>query len=408
MTILHVLTSIDPKHGGTVTAVRQMVSVADGDSSAEVLSLETPQPEWLKGWPVKVHWIGHTRSYYRYTAGLVPWMEQNFNRYDAVIIHGVWRYPSVGVWRVLRKTGTPYFLFTHGMLDPWFQRAYPGKHIKKAVFWRLLEHRVLRDAQAVLFTSEDERRLAKVSFRPYVCREQVVGLGISSPPDMPGAQRDAFLRRFPHLRGKRIILFLSRIHRVKGCDLLVRAFAAIAAVDPRLHLVIGGPDGEGLRPDLERLALACGVARQITWTGNLDGDSKWGAFRAAEVFALLSHTESFGISVAEALACKVPVLITNKVNIWREIAEDKAGLVANDDIEGVTDLLENWASFNEEQRQVLGVNARTCFSKRFELGNFTKRFKAHLTCDVAAAGAMRAGGADSHNGTPKIGRHSQI
>lgn len=168
MVILHVLTSIDPTHGGTVTGVRHITAAMAGrNARTEVLSLETPEPEWLEGWSVKVHSLGGTRTSYRYTRELIPWMKRNRNRYDAVVIHGIWRYSSVGIWRALRKTGTPYFLFTHGMLDPWFRRAYPGKHIKKTVFWRLFEHRVLRDARAVLFTSEDERQLARISFRPY-------------------------------------------------------------------------------------------------------------------------------------------------------------------------------------------------------------------------------------------------
>jgi glycosyltransferase involved in cell wall biosynthesis len=386
MVILHVLTSIDPKDGGTVEAVRQMTAAMVGQyGSAEVLSIETPQREWLESWPVKVHSIGGTWSYYRYTGELVPWIKRNHGQYDAIVIHGVWRYSSVGIWRVLRKTGTPYFLFTHGMLDPWFQHAYPGKHFKKSVFWRLFEHRVLRDARAVLFTSEDERRLARLSFRPYYCREQVVGFGISSPVNDPTFQCDAFLRRFPHLSGRRVILFLGRLHRKKGCDLLVHAFSAIAAADSRFHLVISGPDEEVLRPTLERSAVAGGVAERITWTGRVEGDLKWGAFRIAEVFALPSHTENYGVAVVEALACGTPVLITNKVNIWREIAEDKAGLVDNDNLEGITRLLRRWVSLDEDQKRTYRDNARTCFQGRFELEPFAQRFFAHLTHEVAEA-----------------------
>jgi len=388
MKILHVLTSIDPKHGGTVTAVRHMAAaMARRGAHTEVLSLETPLPEWLEGWAVKVHSVGRTRTYYRYTGDLVPWMERNSKRYDAVMIHGVWRYPSVGIWRALRKTRTPYFLFTHGMLDPWFQHAFPGKHLKKMVFWRLFEHRVLRDARAVLFTSEDERRIARTSFQPYSCREEVVGLGISSPPGEPGYQRDVFLRQFPHLRGKPFMLFLGRIHRVKGCDLLVKAFSALAAVYPSLQLVVAGPDEENLQPELARVAAADGFAERITWAGRLDEDSKWGAFRTADVFILPSHTESYGLAVVEALACGTPVLITNKVNIWREITEDNAGLVANDDLEGVTKLLQRWVSLDEDQKWTLRRNAHACFQKRFELEPFAQRFLAHLKLEVAETGS---------------------
>lgn len=198
----------------------------------------------------------------------------------------------------------------------------------------------------------------------------------------PALQRDAFFRRFPFLDGRRVILFLSRLHRKKGCDLLVRAFASIAATDSRLQLVISGPDEEGLWPTLKRLAAASGVAERITWTGSLEGDSKWGAFRAAEAFALPSHTENYGVAVVEALACGTPVLITNKVNIWREIAEDKAGFVADDNIEGVAGLLNSWITLSEEQKEVLRGNAQSCFRRRFELEPFAERFLTHVELAV--------------------------
>jgi glycosyltransferase involved in cell wall biosynthesis len=238
----------------------------------EVLSLVAPQPEWLQAWPAKVHGIGHTKSYYRYTNHLVPWIEKNHANYTSILIHGVWRYASFGVWRALRETSTPYFLFTHGMLDPWFQRAYPLKHIKKTLFWKMGEHRVLRDAKAVLFTCQEEMRLARQSFRPYVCREEVIGFGTALPPVDANAQLAAFLGRFPNLRNKRIILFLSRIHRKKGCDLLLRSFAKSADIDPHLQLVMAGGDDEEWSGELRRIAVECGIADRVTWTGHLGGE----------------------------------------------------------------------------------------------------------------------------------------
>lgn len=343
--------------------------------STEVLSSETPPREILENWAVKVHSLGRTFSYYQYSAALVSWLRKHHADYDAVIVHGIWRYASVGVWRSLRNTATPYFVFTQGMLDPWFENAYPLKHVKKTVFWHLFEHRVLRDARAVLFTCEAERSLARQSFQPFQCREQVVGMGTGEPPRDAAAQRDEFFGRFPHLRGKRIILFISRIHRKKGCDLLIRAFGKVSK-DPRLHLVMAGPDENGWQAELERLAVDLGISDRITWTGHLY--NKWGAFRAAEVFALTSHSENYGQAVVEAMACEIPVLITNKVNIWQEIADDDAGLIANDDLEGAISLLERWLSLSPNRRRELAANAVRSYRNRFEMEGFTRRFIDYL------------------------------
>ena len=209
---------------------------------------------------------------------------------------------------------------------PWFKTHYPLKHLKKSVYWRLAEHRVLRDASAVLFTCDEEQRLAGISFRPYGVRGVVVGYGIAQPPGHPSAQKDAFLERHDSLRGQRRLLFLSRIHPKKGCDLLIEAFAKAAQHDDSLRLVMAGPDELGWQSELQGLARARGVDSRIVWTGMLTGDEKWGAYRQQNAFVLPSHSENFGIVVAEPLACGVPVLITRRVNIWPEIARAGANL----------------------------------------------------------------------------------
>ena len=84
-----------------------------------------------------------------------------------MIVNGIWQYNSFGAWRVTPHSSTPYVVVTHGMLDPWFKRAFPFKHLKKWLFWPWADYRVLRDAAAVLFTSEEERRLATQSFWLY-------------------------------------------------------------------------------------------------------------------------------------------------------------------------------------------------------------------------------------------------
>jgi glycosyltransferase involved in cell wall biosynthesis len=100
----------------------------------------------------------------------------------------------------------------------------------------------------------------------------------------------------------------------------------------------------------------------------LTGNLKVGALRAADVLVLPSHQENFGIAVAEALACGVPVLISNKVNIWREVEQDGAGLVDCDDEAGTLRLLQKWYCLDPAQQAAYRVNARQCFAARFEIG----------------------------------------
>jgi glycosyltransferase involved in cell wall biosynthesis len=266
---------------------------------------------------------------------------------------------------VLHRKQVPYFVFCHGMLDPWFKYTYPIKHLKKWLYWPWAEYRLLRDAKAVFFTCEEERRLARESFWLYKAREQVVAYGTKSPPTDGKNLARIFYSAYPNLLKKRVLLFLSRIQEKKGCDILIEAFANLSNLDKNLHLVMAGPSQDGYREKLELFAQRLGVADRITWTGMLQGDMKWGAFYASEAYALSSHQENFGIAVAEALGCGVPVLISDKVNIWREVEADSAGIVNADTVPGTEETLRHWLALSEDERHQMGINAKRCFEQRF-------------------------------------------
>jgi glycosyltransferase involved in cell wall biosynthesis len=289
-----------------------------------------------------------------------------------VIVQGLWQYSSFGVRRALRGTPTPYFVFPHGMLDPWFKRTYPLKHLKKLLYWPWAEYRVLRDAAAVLFTSEEERRLARESFWPYRGSEVVVNYGTAAPEIDLASAREDFFGDFPRLRGRRFLLFLGRLHEKKGCEELIQAFASIhnsSSADRSIELVMAGPCADhAYQEHLKRLALG---ASGVTFTGMLEGNPKWGAFSAADAFILPSHQENFGIAVVEALAAGTPVLISNKVNIWREIVADEAGYVENDDLAGTTRLIERWVAAAPDVRAAMKGKARECFVRHFEINRAT-------------------------------------
>ncbi len=257
-------------------------------------------------------------------------------------------------------------MFAHGMLDPWFKRTYPLKHLKKWLYWPWAEYRILRDAKAVFFTCEEERRLARESFWLYRVNEAVTPLGIEEPPGDAERQKEMFLARFPALRGRRLVLFLGRLTVKKGCDLLVEAF--IKGKFPEdAALVMAGPDDAAFTEKLRTAA----QGHPVHWPGMLTGDLKWGALHAAEVFVLPSHQENFGIAVIEALACGKPALISDKVNIWREIAADGGGLYADDTFEGTSKLLARWFALAPDVRETMGRQARASFENRYQIDRAT-------------------------------------
>jgi glycosyltransferase involved in cell wall biosynthesis len=377
MKILRCIHSLNPAIGGPLESVKQSSLVlARRGHDVEVVSLDAPTDPGVKEFPGAVHTLGPGRASYGYSPRLVPWLKERHTQYDVVVVHGIWQYNSFGVWRALRKTSTPYFVFPHGMLDPWFNCTYPLKRFKKLLYWPWAEYRVLRDAAAVLFTSEEERRLARESFGLYRCNEVVVNYGTAAPViDLQSAQED-FWSAFPQLRRRKLLLFLGRLHEKKGCEQLIRAFAAIqdSSAEPQ-HLVIAGPSAnEDYLQRLKRLTIELGREEMHTFSGMLTGNLKWGAFAAAEAFILPSHQENFGIAVVEALACGTPVLISNKVNIWREIVADGCGYAEEDDLAGTRRLLERWLATSPEKRAQMSDDARGCFAQRFEINQAVDSF----------------------------------
>jgi glycosyltransferase involved in cell wall biosynthesis len=359
--------TLDVRTGGVARAVILLSeALAKAGPEVEIVTLQSETERTADATFLKVHALGTGAPGYGYAPDVLPWLRANRERFDAVIVNGMWQYPGLASWRAFADTETPYYVFPHGMLDPWFKRTYPLKHLKKWLYWAWAEYRILRDARAVIFTSEEERLQARDSFWLYRCRERVAPLGMEAPPV---ASPDEFFARWPELRGRRIVLFLGRIHPKKGCDMLIEAFARTALDDQQTTLVMAGPDHANWASTLRDLAAGRRIAERVVFTGMLEGAMKWAAFRAADVFVLPSHQENFGLSVAEALACGVPVLMSNRVNIWREVQEDGAGLIEPDDLPGTERLLRRWFETPDAEREAMRVRATECFAKRFEIGH---------------------------------------
>lgn len=396
MKILHVISSMDPRAGGPCQGIRNLMPQAQAAGhSVEVVCLDNPVADYLSREIVAVHALGQGRSAWSYHPALRPWLESNLKRFDAVILNGLWQYPGYLLSKLTQQPGMPpYFVFPHGMLDPWFQRA-PERRLKAVrnwFYWKLIERRVISRAAAVLFTCAEELRLARLTFRPYQPQREInVGYGVDQPPIFHERMVTAFAEKCSDLNGRPYFLFLSRIHPKKGLGLLIRAYAKVyhskeknspasdsgatkkTALTGKLStvpvLVIAGP---GLDTDhgkqMQRLAATLCPADSVLWPGMLTGDAKWGALYQAEAFVLTSHQENFGIAVVESLACGKPVLISNQINIWKEIEEDQAGLVSDDTLAGAEDLFCRWERLTPEARSAMNRAAKASYENCFGIG----------------------------------------
>jgi glycosyltransferase involved in cell wall biosynthesis len=362
--------TLDPSVGGVAPAVLSLSrGLARRGHKIDIVALDDPAAPWLADVDLTVHALGTGFGSYRYSNKLVPWLRANGRNYDRIIVNGLWQHLSVAAWRFCRAASIPYCVFPHGMLDPWFKTNFPLKHFKKWLYWPWAEYRVLRGAAAVIFTSEEERIQARKSFWFYRCEEEVSPLGAEPPAPISARSRETFLARYPQLQDTRILLFLGRLHPKKGCDILIEALPRQVDSENALSLVLAGPDQVGWETYLRARIAQLDIAPRIIFTGMLQGELKQGALASADAFILPSHQENFGMSVVEALAVGLPVLISDRVNIWREIDHDRAGYVESDDLAGTTRLIERWVSTQPRERERMRANAKACFASRFEINH---------------------------------------
>jgi len=198
---------------------------------------------------------------------------------------------------------------------------------RKWLYERLFEWRNLNGAAAIHFTTLEEQSLT----RPLRLKAPglVVPIGVELREFDTAPLSSTLRAAHPETHGKKIVLFLGRLNFKKGLDLLVEAFAEVHRQRHDVHLMLVGPDDDGYGIQIRRWLQARNLLEHTTLTGMLSGAAKLAAFRDADTFVLPSYTENFGIAVVEAMASGLAVVISNRVNIWRDVAHAKAGLVVD-------------------------------------------------------------------------------
>jgi glycosyltransferase involved in cell wall biosynthesis len=369
MRILHVMSSLAPRYGGPPQVCLELcqelarrgerVSIysTNMDGPGE-LDVPLTRSVWTNGVEVRYFPVQAPRSY------AMSWpfaraLRRAIPEQDIVHIHSLYVFPSTVAAYYCRRSAVPYLVRPHGSLDPYLFRRHRGR---KWVYERLIEWRNLNRAAAIHYTAQEEEALV----RPLGLRARgvIVPPGVHADRYAEGPSRAAFDEAWPETRGRRVILYLGRLNFKKGLDLLARAFGQLVRQREDVHLLLAGPDNEGYGATVRRWLEAEGVLQRCTFAGMLVGSRKLAALRNADVFALPSYTENFGVAVVEAMACGLPVVISNRVNIWREVAEAGAGIVVDCDAEEVRRAL---AALLDDPagRQGMGKRARRLVRERF-------------------------------------------
>lgn len=379
--VLHVIAGMNPELGGVCQAVKTISkTLSNAGISSEIVSLDEPDAIYIRTSSFTIHAIGTGKGPWKFNIALKKWLHLNVLQFNVVIVHGLWLYHGYAVKNILdsfKKNQQPVpklLVMPHGMLDPYFQLAAARKFkaIRNSIFWYFVERKLIAAADALLFTCKKEMDLASATFKFYQPKcALVVGLGVENPPDYDGRMLQIFRNKTSLTDKEPYLLFLGRLEEKKGIDMLIAAYISLNKKVANLPaLVIAGP---GIESNYgQQLKILAAQHTKIQFINMLVDEAKWGAFYGCEVFILPSHQENFGLAVAEALACAKPVLITNQINICREIEQSAAGLVNKDTAAGIELMLTAWVNLPIQKQQAMGVAAKNCFHKFFAMDVFSK------------------------------------
>lgn len=379
--ILHVVPSYLPatRYGGPIYSVHGLCrALAERGHDIQVFTTNVDGPgvsDMPLGRPIDIDGVsiwyfstGLGRRLYR-SPGMGAALAAKLAGFDAVHLHSVFLWPTSAAAQIARRAGVPYVLAPRGMLvDALIRRK---SRLLKTAWIALFERANIAGAATIHMTARVEaEEFEKLGLAAR--RIEVIPNGIDLPPERPGEQPRLPVPPSP-LKWR--ILSLGRVNWKKGLDRLIMAMRHV----PDAELVIAGNDEEGYWPSLEQLARRCGVADRVTYCGSVHGAGKWDLIRSADVFAMPSYSENFGIAALEAMACGRPVVVTPEVGLAGDISESGAGLVVGGEPASLGPALARVLTATE-QREAMGRAGRAA-AGRFSWSTVAARMEdVYATC----------------------------
>ncbi len=373
MKILHVIPSVSPARGGTSRAVLDMaIALRASGIDAEIATTNDDGDNLLDVPLGKSTIYDRVPTYFfarfspqlpalrefAFSGSLTTWLFQNITKYDAIHVHALFSYTSTVAMSIARLKGVPYITTPHGLLCEW---SLQQSAQKKQAYLNLIERANLDRARAIHVTCEQER-------------DDVIALNLKSPTSilplaltqMPVEIPDAanLLRQSLNCPADEpIILFLARLHYKKGLEYLIPALGKLG--DRRFTFVIAGTGTPAYEAEIRDLLKTAGIENRTQMVGFVEGTQKDLLIQGADLFALTSHSENFGIAVLEALIVGTPVLLTPGVGLASVVRDNDLGYVADLNIDAIAQALDRYLA-DPQLAKPMGEHAR-----QFTLENYT-------------------------------------
>lgn len=357
MRILHIVSNFSENYGGIAEALKSLSSTQQekGNEVAVIAAMKSNEVNRIFN-PNNVEVIIVNQDIIRSIWNSHSFQIKNeicrvIDDYDVVHIHGIWHHPSYVAAKIASMKEIPYVISTHGSLEPW---CLEYKKFKKIIYYKLIQEKQLCKASIIHALTKFEYGNIK-KLLPQV-KIKIIPNGIYLPKILKEKGKNIYTKKYEYLIGKKIVLFLGRIHPIKGLDILIKGFAKAKKEEKSLILVIAGHDEIGWKKKLEKIADKCEVNKSVFFIDFIEGEEKQYMLEKADIFIMPSHSEGFSVAILEAMSFSKPVIISKGCN-FPEVEKEGAGIIVDTKEEEIAKAIIKLA-LDGDLAKSMGENAR--------------------------------------------------
>ena len=380
---VHYLNKALVKKGADVTVYTTNVGLAGKVSVNQEVDIDGVKVIYFKFSRI-FEFVGPTG--WQFSQPLTRALKRNLNNFDIVYLSAIWNYPTAITAHYCRKYKKPYIIAPRGVFYPY---TFNKKIWKKLPYYKLISRKDLEFSAGIHYTTQDEFEQTHPFLRLKNDRLFIVPNGINLPEFKNLPPKSSFRERYPILKNKKVILFLSRLDWKKGLDLLAKAYGIVVKKRNDAYLVIVGEGQESFKKKVKRWFQKEGVFDKTLFTGMFVDRQKLEAFAGSDIFILPSYSENFGMVVVEAMACGLPAIISDGVGIYREVNDSHAGIVVPCNPVRLAEAINNLLN-NETLRQNIKENAQRLIREKFDINKVADemlmRFKEVLSSRGSISG----------------------
>jgi glycosyltransferase involved in cell wall biosynthesis len=384
MKILEIISYFAPEYGGSNKAVyeesralvREGVDVTVYTTNiSKSGKLQVPLDTCIIKEGVKIYYynIGIIRKWY-FSSQLLFSLLNTIRNFDIVKIHGLYTFPSFISSFLCRSYRIPYIVTPFGSLNPYIRNK---NKILKTIYWNFIDKWSFNSAYFVHYISKDEMTQSHVPMH-IKSPAKIFRYGIDLEEYSIFADKSRFRHKHNQLLEKKIVLFLGRLSPEKGLDVLIPAFKQITNLEKNIQLVLIGPSTKDYEKQINDWITQLNLSQYVTIIGPLYGTDKLEAYADADIFVLPSYSEAMSMSSLEAMACGLPIIISNNTSICNEVREANAGIITNNSIQEISDAI-LFLLKNEELAREMGKNGRNLINNKFSWQIVAKNMKNEFT-----------------------------